>query len=65
MIAADVEEQNTGDQSSNTPGIDGEQETCRLCGNIGSDYAPIFDNDDLFIAEKISRCLPIVVSLIE
>ncbi|KAG7208499.1 hypothetical protein KM043_014723 [Ampulex compressa] len=37
------------------------QEICRLCGKSSENYFPIFEENNLYILEKISRCLPIVV----
>lgn len=37
-------------------------EICRLCGKKSLQYVPIFEDKDNFIPEKISKCLPIIVS---
>jgi len=37
-------------------------EICRLCGEKSLDYVSIFEDKDNYIPEKISRCLPIIVS---
>lgn len=37
------------------------QETCRLCAEIGTGHIPIFAENNSAVAEKISRCLPIIV----
>jgi len=37
-------------------------EICRLCGEKSLDYISIFEDKDNYIPEKISRCLPIIVS---
>ncbi|XP_066599439.1 zinc finger protein 260-like [Prorops nasuta] len=36
-------------------------ETCRLCGKLSENFASIFEDNNMYIAEKISRCLPIIV----
>lgn len=35
---------------------------CRLCGKESAHYVPIFEENDYYIPEKMSRCLPIIVS---
>lgn len=36
-------------------------QTCRLCAQIGTGHVPIFAENNSAVAEKISRCLPILV----
>lgn len=41
---------------------DERSEICRLCGQESIYYVPIFGENNHCIPEKISRCLPIIVS---